>query len=70
MTDISMMEYLKNRVKSLESDLELSNDMIAALNELVKDNKTMYIAGYMADSQHGEHSLAGAERAYKEHMSD
>lgn len=69
MNDISMVDYLRKRVKDLEESLELSNDMIEALNELVKDNKSVWIAGYLADSQHGEHSTEGAERAYKEWVS-
>ena len=69
MTEIGMIDYLRKRVKELEASLELSEDMIAALNELVKDNKTIWIEGYMADSQHGEHSAEGAERAYREWLS-
>ena len=49
--------HLKNRIQELE-------DGSCRFN--CRTMKQAFIAGYLADSQHGEHSEKAAEMAYKE----
>lgn len=56
-SDIEIVGYLRARIKELED---------GSCRFHCRTLKQAFIAGYLADSQHGEHSRLAAERAYKE----